>query len=338
MTLAVTFFLRVFLYGLVAFVPSGDDAFVLLGRAQGHTPFIVVEECVGSCPEFEDSEGTLFPGVLLEGYDIEIAPFTQDDSGPSPLMRTAVMGDELPADSADARSLAWVPEMRRFLEDPQDAQVHACYLLRNPTSECSADRALLAGRMHVRSGAFKTCQLVQRRAGQPIYSFEFKGHIFGPDRREQALAEIVDLTLSQTITADFVTLMLRDFEGQTKYEIKLMPSSCPEGPEDAKCVDIFIGNIPPRNPDDPHRVGRHFVHLYDLLLEEPTKFLPHRNFLRSTGPAVQPVCRPVPSPEFSAQATASVQHHGAKIALARAVVLTAPESRSVCPMVVLDPP
>jgi len=332
MTLAATFFLRIFFYGLVAFVPEGDDAFVLLREAPHHTAFIMVEECVDPCPEFRE-------GFPLQGYDIEVAPFTDTDSGPSPLLRDPVQGGELPMNQAEARSLAWVPELKSFLGNPQQAQLLKCYLEYPIPKDCfDAGRAKLAGRMHALSGNFKTCKLAQKENNDPVYSFQFKGYWGGPNRHEQALAEIVDLTLSTAITGDFATLVLKDFEGNEKYRIKVKPSSCLDGPPNADCVDIFIGNMPEKDPGNAYVIGSHFTHFYDLLKEnKQTKFLPYRNILQNTAATIQPVCRRVPIPDSLAAALKKESHHGAKSALTHTAT-TAPESRSVCPMVVLDPP
>lgn len=335
--MAVTFFLRVFFHGLVAFVPMDDDAVVLLGKAHGHTPSIIVEECVGSCAAFtavQSDDGRIFRVALLEGYDIEIAPFTLDDLGPSPLLRVPVKGAHLPLDSKDARSLMWLPEMSRILDSNQDSQIHSCYL-KDPGG-CRHDRASLAGRMYVRSGTLRTCQLVQSTDLDDVYSFEFKGYILGPDRHEQALTEIVDLTLDRTITADSVTLLLKNFAGKEVATVKLKPVECAGGPKGTMCVDIFIGNVPPRDDKDPHRVGHHFVHHYDLLQDKPVQFLPYRNFLRSIkGVNVQPACRGLPY--LSARKSDQRGGHSTHRSLSKGGIRTA-ESRSVCPMVVLDPP
>jgi len=153
--------------------------------------------------------------------------------------------------------------------------------------------------------------------------------------RVQALAEVVRLDAGP-FREDSVTLVLKNGSGTT--ENRLFPFQC-TGAVGTKCIDIFITNMTKREDEPDRESGLHFGHLYGMMDDTVIlKRTPKKaNKYRPTDD-VQPHCRCLPDPGYEVNCAET------SISNPRAVRYTGKspwasiESRSVCPMVVLDPP
>ena len=286
------FTLRVFFYGLVAFVPNKPDSTIVLvvdGRApitpdtclnHPHDPLVGFAggraDCVsGDCDyaknvvEGEHCRATgwwrlsgqvvYIPTISLPG-----APKVQGSKGRSGL-----------PSSGEDEDFGWAAQMASI--DPIAGDVDRS-VLGGPSA-----LGKVAGRIDIQDGLLRSCQLVTvprgsggKQLGVPLIAFGSRVGKVSP--QVQALAEI--FVLEKNIDGDFVTIAFTNFSDEKEIRrMNIYPGSCPGGGTNDQCLDIFIVNEPifnheepkfcetydPNNPKDPELFRAvHFPLYYNL--------------------------------------------------------------------------
>lgn len=306
MAAGTTFFVRVFVYGLIGWVPGGSQTTALLPSlpaGEDHVPFVAFANGPSTCtpPCTVTVSGTALPGFRLDGREVawttglaingvhQRQPRVRLPAGfhaPLPL--------HFGQNHVDSTAFDWVAPMTALVRSPTIDP--ACMRQPNPNANppCNPPHGL-AGRLAIGTGTLSTCRLTEFRAdGQSprVHAYDFKPRILA--LHDQALAEIVE---SETqVTADQVKVTLTDFAAaRPPLTAVLKPADCIG--RSGRCVDIFVGNIRQgRNAEQ--ETGFHFQFLYNLLRDKVTQFpLPNRDPSNSELAAdEQPLCRPVPPP------------------------------------------
>jgi hypothetical protein len=375
--MAVDFFVRIFIYGLAAFVPNDAQTTVLLPSVPEHHAFVAFPNDAGSCsPNPCQRIGSKSMGVMLTGDQIDIPDLTSPSpaqvhqrAGRLPFVGSLPPGfpKALPFFVEDGTAFDWVPPMAKIVNNPTADP--DC--LSGASTKCNAGKGLQA-RFVLTSGMLSTCNLVETGSdpnSTPPCKGEVHSFTFQPSNHpdQQALAEIeVDVT---QMTASGLTLKLSKLGANTPWETITFkpptPGTCVgAGDKKAACLDIFIGNMTKPTAADcsVQATGDHFTYFYPLLASTAnSKPIPNQDTTNSMSATdVQPVCQDVPSgftvaqKSFKARDTAEFQalaqlsnlrpltaddrrRHAAFNAYLDASILF-PHQVAICPMVTLTHP
>lgn len=300
---------RLFFYGLIAFVGQNDGTSVLLPRMAGHTPFLAYSGRSGEPIEFKkfrasgDGEEVRITGSVTKILSGDLHPQDVASSGPIKLPRT----------SGEGASLEWVAAMSSILQVKPFVKKE--YIGEKPNS-LPGLVTRLAGRLQLGNAAgMETCRLVEVTArcggtkNDMIFAYDL-GHI------HQALAEVV--VASVTVPEKVLELQLWNLKTGGKTDaIALSPFDC----NGHKCINIFLANLPPLAPGlcPERKISKDFNNFLSLL-QNPLA-IPRR--LRSVEANITPTSSP------------HVPLSCAKVGLPEPplIMLFSPNSRPICPMV-----
>jgi hypothetical protein len=299
----MSFILRVFFMGLIAFVPSRDGkelTVLLVETSQGytasngdriapHNPLLLARagKCCGHCgPGDAAIARVLFPGdspatavdslsaALLDGAawrlngsDLSIV---QKDNGwqdpPSSLkiQRNLPKDRGLPKTSDERMDFDWVANLGRI--KPAAGAVDPDVLA------CRPQKGLIVARLRLRSGTVWTYRLV--RVGDKVLPLEFKTLRGVKADYSQALADWVVAEIQ--VSGDEVEVVEHRFGREEGRAIRLAPQD--------GLVELAVMNIPPPPAQQPG-AGAHQEH------EPATHFEMYYNLARTSIPKGE---RPVP--------------------------------------------
>lgn len=249
------FTLRIFMYGLIAFVPSMDgtrmtilvpmahdirspnpcanqDHESLLGFAGKSSECLEPEDCRPVRPKGEGNcKADGWWKLDEESVEIEAA------GAQALTIRGQSKRVGLPESDGDLADFGWIAQMGSI--EAKAGRVNDDLLqLRPPVG-------LLAARMTLNSGTIESCRLVgyPRRPYGPERRQQIPLLFFRSESKEapqmQALTEVVRLT--RVVSSDQLTVVFKNLQsGVVTRKIKLTPQDCGEG----RCLDIFISNEP----------------------------------------------------------------------------------------------
>ncbi|HEX3555532.1 MAG TPA: hypothetical protein VIA62_20100 [Thermoanaerobaculia bacterium] len=334
---------RLFFYGLIAFVPSKDRhaATVIVQQELDHVPFVwwnksAIIKCTdiisGSCTKTFPFYGKNLPGSLLkDGAAITVTGVTDQGSPQLSLNGDGKSVGYLPTSNVgDALYFQWVPSFADFHDDSESRIDKAC--LTDP--KCGTG-AVIAGRMMLTAGTLSTCRL-RTYKNDRVYPIVFSdtGTMQGKKRpQRQALAEIV--VLETRATNGKVMLSVG-----SDFSVSLEPAGASE-------IDIVVGNLPKTvSGGYGDTKGQHFAILHKLLAATTSTALAMDIDNEST--TIQPNC-PVPFelPKFrgaqqqkKAKELGLVDKHATGYRSRKSTKATAPDpgSRPICPMAIMLPP
>ena len=300
--------LRIFITGLVAFVPSADESEItvllsdtqnLHGHVERHEPIVLVraDQCSGACrppAEHELVTGFLFPDedgptgraryalddVIadggfwnLSGSDLDIQTGVSDTADePLRIVRGASSTDgeslQLPRSEKDLSSFDWVPAMGSILDGA--GAINPDALSDHPQEE------LIIARATLRAGQIRTYTVAQ--LDETVLPVQFAlGLETASEHPVRAMAEWVVAEIP--IEDCRFTLIDRGFEDQRQRRsmtVSLDSEACRRG----ETLDMVIMNLPassfhrPKMPREPltadAMVGRHFDHFYELSASVPS--------------------------------------------------------------------
>ncbi|HEV3077633.1 MAG TPA: hypothetical protein VHB47_24650 [Thermoanaerobaculia bacterium] len=282
--------LRIFFLGLIAIAKGQNDATVLVLNAPQHTAYVAFDPgvCTRGCGPV-NLHGTTVTGVRLQGFKLKLSPVT-DSTHSLSFASGRKPATDVPTTSEEAADIAWIasiPDILKKAGNSGDGKASRC--VTNPAG-CGHS---LAAQMPLTSGSLQTCHLIQvpgaGSGNDTVNAFDFEST--GPVVSGQALASVATLVTSITTASD-LTLELSSFGGsQTPTKLTLHPTQCQDQPG-LQCIDVFVGNVAPENPNDSLETAPHFQQFFDLLDSSSggAVFTPRLNHQRST-PVVQPVCR-----------------------------------------------
>jgi hypothetical protein len=356
--------LRVFFYGLVAFVQHDGGATVVLldkkpkdhndhdghGHHDVHDPYvafdathtgdapdIIVETCEDR--EIEDSlKGLQERGRRAGRSEVRLPGWKGLDLVQIEVVYTSVSepndpgpepGDDLPNDYNEGRHCKWVPRMRKVA--PGHSSVDWC-LINTGTSEDKKKR--LSARMSLKPDQFarlRTCRLVEHEychyERNSVHLFEFKTDA-GDETHQQGLAEVV--VLEDTSAEEGIVLRLtRIGTGRPIGEVYLLTK---DGKE---TIDVLIANLATSKVHKckGREKGHHFKMYYDVLIEKPHReTFPHiEKSKEKPAKIVQPECDLL---VLCSREGKSAESAGAPVEFFQGVLSI--NSRPVCPMVIVE--
>lgn len=285
----MTFILRIFFMGLIAFVPSRDGkelTVLLVDARQGfvasdgstvpsHLPMLLARaaDCQGHCGiESSEIARALFPGANpddslkdaldqgaawhLDGSDLTFLPKNADrlaSSAPLHIELRRRNGKSVPGNSDERKDFSWVADMRR-IQPPGTVDPDALML--------RPQKGLVVARLRLQSGTVWTYRLVNMNGKVPSLSFQtLQGGRADVDY-SQPLADWVVAEIR--IPGNAVKIVENRFGGGQGRAVDLAPHN--------GVVELAVMNIPkpaPRRdvPDESHRdhePGKHFEIYYKL--------------------------------------------------------------------------
>ncbi len=283
--------LRVFFYGLVAFVrhsADGTATVILLDKNDDvhgqhhhhhhHAPHIGFDAndtlISGKPPVSISVDCTSIKGwnADIKLLDVKLSYTLPKEDDPA---AQAQPGGELPENPEEGRQIKWVP--KSGLVVPGHSRVDE-----NLIRTGIGSRAKLAARISLSQRQFdklNTCRLVEHKCEpedwyeydieKSVHAFDFKSHK-NLKEHAQALAEVV--VIEDELDAQGVTLDITNIStGSTFSKVRLEAGS-------NGSVDVFFGNLADEIKDKckEREMGHHFSLYYDILREVPNPApIPH---------------------------------------------------------------
>jgi hypothetical protein len=284
----MSFILRIFFSGLIAFVPGAKGkelTILLLNTPHGyhtsdgapmahHQPLLLARaaKCSGTCPRDADVAQFLFADApqmqasaalgnaldggaawQLSGADIRFGPASRART-PLLLHRDAKSAS-IPRTSQEREGFEWVADFTKI--DPAAGGLNPS-MLKNPPP------GLIAGRIHLRNGKVTTYRLVDVDGKvQPIH---FKPLQDGAEvAYSQAVASWVMAEVE--VSGDSIDIVDSGFGRRAARTMTLTPRD--------GVVELAVLNLPPFQPPAPGQIagqfGKHFELYYELAKTPPAK-------------------------------------------------------------------
>lgn len=290
----MTFVLRLFFTGLMAFVPSqdGKELTVLLlnvdhnyvssdgSSLAHHKPLLIARAggCSGDCPT-DDSEIAQFiyadkslqvavdslesavgsgAAWLISGSDLSIRKGSPTDPDLPALTVADNGGSVIPTTAAERESFHWVADLRQL--SPTGSAL-------NDDVFTSPPPGLIAARLHLRSGKAFTYSVARIGSNVTPVHYERLDGQGSAAAYSKAVATWVGAEIE--ISGDSVQIVDEKFNGDTGRTMTLTPNENGQ-------VEIAVLNLPPFVPPstpfagtpDP---GKHFEMFYELLETPPSQ-------------------------------------------------------------------
>ena len=282
----MSFVLRIFFSGLIAFVPSkdGKELTVVLLRAPHayhlsdgsalaeHKPLLLARaaKCEGNCSKSDpkvarflfsdkseeqslDSLSNALDGGSawqLAGSDISFTMPAGASEPPLTFSRDDA-DQSIPRTARERESFRWVTDMSRL--DPDGGGF-------NPKMLSDAPPSLIAARIHLKSGNISTYALIQVDGKVKPVHFKPLGNGGKDLPYTQAVASWVEADIQ--VPGDSIDVVETNFGGGTKRTMTLSPRN--------GIVELAVLDLPPFRPPTPGaprvaaRPGKHFELYYEL--------------------------------------------------------------------------
>jgi hypothetical protein len=267
------FTLRIFLIGMMAFVPTRDQKtlYVLLPNVDPHHALLALDKrdmaSGGEATANQWSE--VAPVVNGAENDNAFAWFLKEDrlevldSAGNPLeLVTPKLGKAMPATKEEGRSISWVPSLQDV--SPQIDATLDPSLLTAP----SKDR--LFALLTLQHGKVVTYDLTRYPDTKGRNTGDLVKFAYAPGSPDtpaagcsRALAEIVVVEIP--VSGPSVSLRRLPFSGGAGTSLTLKPRA------DQKTVDVLLANLTPSSQAELRKRSSplHFAHYYDLLKTPP---------------------------------------------------------------------
>ncbi len=284
----MSFILRLFFSGLMAFVPSqdGKEVTVLLLNVDHnyqisdgttlahHTPLLIARagNCSGDCPKrdadiaqfmYADKSASAAGDSLeaavagggawqLSGSDLSVRKGSSSDPDlPALAVRDNVRNGIIPTTSAEREDFSWVADLRQIA--PSGYALNANLLASPPPG-------LIAARFHLRSGKVFTYSVARIGSNVTPLHFQRLDGTGSVSPYSQAVATWVGAEVA--ISGENVQIVEEKFDGGSGRSITLTPNASGQ-------VEIAVLNLPPFiPPSSPFNgtpgAGSHFETYYDL--------------------------------------------------------------------------
>jgi hypothetical protein len=354
--------LRLFFHGLIAFVPTDSTGMNAYLVKQGHLPLLAYEMTRTSmCPDgpFQEVhcgkvDASNSPGNAGDWCLCEIGGGIKISFQPQTMGSTRPIDDKpdrlKPETATQSADFSWLVRMANV----QDGSlVHI--------KEFGQIKHLVSASMSFKWLSERSCHLDQISTceceANPGEGCEFKVHPFrfigpcGLAVHRQALSEYASFELRLPFRP--VALILEQ-EGEEGSEPKQMSIDLGCGPRE--CPDVLIANLvesPPCTEKDPPDLGSHFLAYYGLAREEETlkKLFPNRQVENNSLPVREnQLFTCLNDPLRKLKKLAVVRREMRRLASPLAVssevafldkffdlLITAAQSRIICPMAMFDP-
>lgn len=257
---ASAFTLRIFFYGLIAFVPSEDGKSINALVLDAHSP-----ESPNPCANHHHDPVIGFAGrdavcvrpasgcrpVEVPGQSIdckadvwwrltnELVELMADEGGVLQIIGEGKRAG-LPKSAADLVDFGWTAQMGSIA--PKAGRLNRKLLGPQPPV------GKIVGRIMLQAGSLRTCRLVGfpregDEQGMQSIPLLFFSSSQGEAPQMQALAEVVLLTREVTSSAVTMTFSNLDTSEVTR-QLNLYPADCTVDGKSTKCLDLFVTNEP----------------------------------------------------------------------------------------------
>jgi hypothetical protein len=290
----MTFILKLFFSGLMAFIPSQDGnevTVVLLNVSHDysisdgtslahHTPLLLARagSCDGDCPTrdtdiaqfvFADQSETTALDSLeaavsgggawqLSGSDLSVQKSSSTAADlPALVIRNDARGSQIiPTSATEREDISWITSLHTLCP--------GCTL--NSDILASQPPAIVAARFHIRNGRVFTYSIA--RIGSDVTPAHYERLDGGGSVSSYSQAVATWVGAELTITGDDVQIVEDKFDGSTGRTMTLAPDG------DGK-VEVAVLNlppfVPPSSPNMTSGIGKHFEIYYDLAVTPPTQ-------------------------------------------------------------------
>ena len=326
------FYLRIFFFGLIGFVPAPEEgkmlAVLIDARDGGISSDSVPIGSHGPCIQWRNFSGVCedqgwhvrrerFEIFWLDDMNVVKEPEERLTAAPRQGSRP------VPISESDAEAFSWTVNMGQLYDSPQ---IDPSVLLSVEPSR------YVAGQILLDQGRLQTCRLIDndREDGEyPVFRFR---PLTSRDYRRgqrQALADIVSLVVAAPEGATKVKFVAKGFQDEgviTERSVVLPYVNCGA----VNCVDVFVWNMPIKTRRE-WRVARHLELQYDILDSPPgRKIRPvaERSFYR--GSPYRPKCA---WPSDAPMGVEFMKEYQGDLDGLLASLMVHIDNRPICPMV-----